>query len=138
MAKRTIRKVSGARLLHANGSMVFCENCEKVVGSINQMSYKYINLIFLCTCGNCGRIEISRGKNKNDISVQLNKMPSIRRKGVCCCTKCDTPLFSTVENALQNYFFFVECNCGEKYDTKPTFDKRLGETMELYKKLKEE
>ncbi len=136
MAKKTVKKLNGAKLLAPNGSLVFCENCEKVVGSINKSGYRYINFIFICTCGMCGRVEIIRDGHKNGISQHLNRMPKVVN-GVCCCRECDNPLLSVKEESVYNFSFFTECICGEKYDTKPSFNKRLGETLRILKKAKD-
>lgn len=123
-------------MLSANGGWVFCGNCEKIVGSINASAYNFITLIFCCTCGNYGCIEISRGKMRYNAEMRSNKMPSLKR-GVCCCSMCDEKLFSILEGKTETYSFFVECKCGEKYDVKPNFEKRLGETLKLFEKAKE-
>ncbi len=131
-----VRKEKGTRLLSKNSGLMFCENCEKIVGSVNIDGYMYINLSFRCTCENDANIEIIRDKHKNDISQPVNRMPG-RDKGRCNCRKCGVSMFSVIEDRVESYSFFVECKCGEKYDTIPTFESRLGETLELYKKAKE-
>ncbi len=135
---RTIRKTKGLKVLSRTGTggLVFCENCEKILGSINIKGYSYINMQFLCTCGNYGFIEVAR-KAFVDISNPVNKMPSVRRQNLSCCRKCETPLFSVIEDRIRNYSFYIECKCGERYDTKGTFDKRLGETLKILKKSRE-
>ena len=137
MAKKTLRNVVGARLLAPNGGLVFCDTCEKIVGSINAVGYKYLNLFFLCTCGNFGSVEIISGGNKNDITNHLNRMPK-ERNGVCMCKRCEKPLLSMIDERLRNYSFYIQCRCGEKYDTKPNFNKRLGETLVMFFKSKKQ
>lgn len=135
MTKKTLRNVVGARLLAPNGGLVFCDNCEKIVGSINKAGYKYLNVFFFCTCGSFGSIEIIRNGHENDITEHLHRMPKVRN-GVCVCRKCETLLLSMVDERLQNYSFYAECSCGEKYDTKPNFEKRLGETLKAFSESK--
>ncbi len=115
--------------------MVFCDNCEKIVGSINKAGYRYLNIAFICTCGNFGSIEVIRDGHYNDITKQICNTPKTKM-GVYCCTKCDMPLISMIDERVQNYSFYTECVCGERFDTKPAFDKRLGETLKAIKKLK--
>ncbi len=114
---------------------MFCGNCEKIVGSINALGYGRIMLVFSCTCGNYGRIEISRNKTRYNPGERVDRMPAIRNE-VCTCKACDKELFSVIESRVENFSFFVECKCGEKYDTKPNFNKRLGETLRLFKQTK--
>ncbi len=135
MSRTKFRKVVGAKLLDKNGSLVFCENCEKIVGSINRIGYRYMKIVFSCTCGTYGNIEIVKVNSRLGDAKQINKMPGIS-KGVCRCTKCDTPLLSMIDSRVLNYSFFAECVCGEAFDTKPNFNKRLGETLDLFEKWK--
>ena len=135
MAKKTITKIFGARFLSNGGSLIFCENCDKIVGSVNKSGYKYLNLAFICTCGNFGNIEVIRDGRFNDITRQIRKTPKTK-SGVYVCPQCDIPLISMIDERLQNYSYYIECVCGERFDTKPSFDKRLGETLKTIKKLK--
>ncbi len=115
---------------------MFCGNCEKIVGSINPFNYKRLMFVFSCTCGNYGSIEISRNKIRYNPDERVNRMPKIRNT-VCSCMMCNEPLFSVAEDRVENYSFFIECKCGEKYDTKPNFNRRLGETLKMFKESKE-
>lgn len=135
MAKKTITKIFGARFLSNGGSLIFCGNCDKIVGSVNKSGYKYLNLAFICTCGNFGNIEVVRDGHVNDITKQIRKTPKTKL-GVYVCPKCDIPLISMIDERVQNYSYYIECVCGERFDTKPGFDKRLGETLKAFKKLK--
>ncbi len=133
--KRTVRKLNGLHPLHPNGSLVFCETCEKILGSINERGYNYINIALVCTCGNYGKIEIIKGGHENDITKSVNKMPKIDLN-VNICRKCERPLFQITDGRVKSYSFYAECVCGERYDRKVTFDKRLGETLKKYSKIK--
>ncbi len=135
MAKKTITKLVDARFLSNGGSLLFCGNCGKIVGSVNKSGYKYLYLEFECTCGNCGKVEVIRDGHFNDIEMQIRNAPKTRL-GVFICSKCDTPLISMIDERVKSYAYFTECVCGERYDTKPRFDKRLGETLKAFKKLK--
>ena len=136
MARRLVRYLNGAKLLAPNGSLVFCENCEKIGGCINKSSYGYIKFVFICTCGLCGSVELIRnGRKPGSLTNRVDKMPKIVNH-VCTCCNCDRALLSVAEASVQNYSFFAECVCGEQFDTKPTFDKRLGETMKVYEQIK--
>lgn len=134
--RTTFKNVAGARLLAPNGGIVYCDNCEKIVGSINATGYNFLMLVFCCTCGNYGCIEISRNKTRYNPEERVNRTPLVK-KGVCTCGACDETLFSMLEDRIDNYSFFVECKCGEKYDIKPNFERRLGETLKLFRKTKE-
>ncbi len=136
-AKRTIRKIKAAHMLHPNGSLVFCDGCEKIVGSINEFGYRYINLKFICNCGNCGKIEITKKGHSGEPEMAVNKMPRVSRIKLFSCVKCRKPLFSMIDGRTRTYSFYAECMCGKRYDTKPNFDKRLGETLKIYKNQKE-
>jgi len=132
----TYKSVVGARLLRANGGLVYCDNCEKIVGSINDTGYNFMMLVFCCTCGNYGCIEISRNKMRYNSDFRVNNVPKTKRV-ICSCVACDENLFSIFEDRIENYSFFVECRCGEQYDIKPNFEKRLGETLRLFKQARE-
>lgn len=123
-------RIGGLRLLTRSGSLIFCDNCEKIVGSINRQGYRYLNLSIVCTCGNCGSIEISRPGNTSDPFERINKMPD-SREGIAVCKNCKMPIFGVISDRVRTYSFYVECVCGEKYDTKSNFSKRLGETIRL-------
>lgn len=133
--KRTVRNVNGINSLHPNGSLVFCENCEKILGSINERGYNYINIALVCTCGNYGQIEIIKNGHKNDTTRRVNKMPRTELN-INICRKCDRPLFQITEGRVKSYAFYAECVCGERYDRQVMFDKRLGETLKKYSKIK--
>lgn len=131
---RVTRKIKGARLLNRNYGLMFCDNCQKIVGSVNFDGYLYINLAFRCTCENEINLEIVRDKHNNDISIPINRMPQTH-KGRCICGECGVAMFAVISERVENYSFFVECRCGAKYDTVPNFTSRLGETLEMYKKI---
>ncbi len=131
--EKTVRRIKGVHLLQSEGSLIFCDTCEKIIGSINAEGYNYVNLTFLCTCDNCGRIEIIKGGRKEICDTDVHKMPSEKRIGMLYCEDCNTPLLSMIEGRTKNYSFVIECVCGEKYDRKPKFEKRFGELIELYK-----
>ena len=135
MAKKTITKIDGARFLSNGGSLIFCENCGKIVGSVNKYGYKYLYLLFVCTCGYKGEIEVIRDGHFNDYKKLINKAPKTKL-GVFICNKCDTPLISMIDERVQSYTYYTECICGEKFDAKPKFNERLGETLKAYKKMK--
>ena len=105
-----------------------------IIGSVNRFGYKYLYIAFECNCGNQGNIEIIRDGHFNDREKIIRKTPKTKL-GTFICAKCDTPLISMIDKRV-TYTFYTECVCGEKYDTKPTFDTRLGETLKAYKKLK--
>ena len=80
-------------------------------------------------------MEISRGKEYIEQNTAKRKMPTAE-DGVYLCKKCRTPLFSMIENRVLTYIFAVRCQCGEDYDMKTKFDKRLGETAKLLRNRK--
>ena len=132
----TYKKIVGARLLSANGGLIYCDNCEKIVGSMNALGYNLMMLVFCCTCGIYGSIEISRTKARYRPELRANRMPVVKGRA-CCCAGCDEPLFAVMEDRVQTYSFFVECKCGAQYDVKPSFNKRLGETLQMFKRSKD-
>ncbi len=132
--EKTIKKIRGAHLLQSEGSLIFCDTCEKIIGSINTGGYNYIKLLFLCTCDNYGSIEIIKGGHEEICDADVHKMPGEKRIGMLYCEDCNTPLLSVIEERIKNYSFSMECVCGQKYDRKPKFEKRFGELIELYKK----
>lgn len=134
MVKKTLTKISGARFLSSGGSLVFCDRCGIIIGSVNRYGYKYLYITFDCNCGNHGEIKIIRDGHLNDQENPIYKAPKTRL-GTFVCTKCDTPLISIIKGRVQ-YSYYIECICGEKYDSQPSFDKRLGETLKAFKKQK--
>jgi len=127
---KTVRRLNGVRTLKPNGSLTFCDSCEKIVGSINEKGYSYINIGLICTCGRHGNIEIIKNKKTIDLSEKIDKMPQVIG-GASYCKTCRIPIFSIAEERVKSYSFYAECICGERYDRKGTFDKRLGETLTL-------
>ena len=131
MAK--VSKVTGLRTLSRSGSLIFCENCDKILGSINKYGSKYIYLSIDCNCENIGKAEIYSKDCTLDPSKRIGKMPA-EINGVAVCKKCGTQLFNVIDDRVRNYSFYVECSCGERYDLKPSSPKRLGETVKILKK----
>lgn len=127
------RKIRGLFTLSKSGSLVFCKECKRIVGSINEKGYRYINLVIDCRCQLRGDLEIITEKSTSNQYEAVRHMP-MAKNGVAVCKNCGTPMFSVIEERVEGYSFYVECICGEKYDLKPTFPKRLGETLEKIKK----
>ena len=113
--------------LKKGGSLVFCSICEKIIASINQDSYKYIKLDIDCSCGNHGSLEFSSTRLLPDFD-SIKQMP-YEKDGLAICKNCKTKMFGVIPHRTSNYSFYIECKCGEKYNIKPTFEKRLGETL---------
>lgn len=109
------------------GGLLYCKLCEKIVGSINKSSYRFLKINLICTCGNYGMIEIAHKTADSDIYSFANKMPDFKNN-LASCKKCGIPIFGVVEERVGNYSFYAECKCGARYDTRPTEHKRLGET----------
>lgn len=135
--ERAKRTESGAYLLAKNGGLLFCSACQKIVGSVNRDGYRFIRISFVCTCNadEMRFIEISRGDEYIERGTAKRKMPTAE-DGVYLCKKCRTPMFSMIENRVHTYVFAVRCQCGEDYDMKTQFGKRLGETVKLLKNRK--
>ncbi len=132
---KTKAYLRGLKTLAKSGSLVFCGNCEKVLGSINSKSFKDIKLSIICTCGNYGSLIISHGKSYEDEFRYIGQMPLIK-KDILYCKKCKEPLFGVIDQRTVQYAFSVQCRCGEKYDLKPSFPSRLGETLKMYENSK--
>ena len=129
---KTTYTLSGLKLLSKGGSLIFCENCKKIVGSINKSGYRYINISMVCSCGNYGSLEIRRPDAEVDLLERINRTAD-EKNGVQTCKKCGNPIFGIIANRVRTYSFYAECICGEKYDQKSNFSKRLGETARLLK-----
>ena len=129
---KTTYKLSGIKLLSKGGSLIFCENCQKIVGSINKSGYRYIAIEADCCCGNRWSLEIAKPNSTVNLSKRLNRK-SNKENGVHICKKCRTPIFGVVASQVSIYSFYAECICGEKYDAKSNSFKRLEETARLLK-----
>lgn len=127
-------RIQRLHTLSKGGSLVFCGNCKKILGSINKSAYRYINMAINCDCGNNGTIEIAHTDSTSDPREFVKKMP-FEKNSVSICKKCNTPLFSVIGSRITSYSFYVECKCGEKYDLESTYSKRLGETLKKYNEL---
>ncbi len=125
--------VKGLRTLSKYGSLIFCENCERVIGSINEQGYRYINLNLTCKCGVFCSLEMAKKLNTSDADDVQDRMPS-SKDGIMVCKRCGMPMFGIIDDRIKSYSFFIECDCGEKYDLIPTFPVRLGETLKTIKK----
>ena len=129
---KTTYRLSGVKLLAKGGSLIFCENCQKIVGSINKSGYRYIALEADCCCGNRWSIEIARPDSSVNPLKRLNRMTD-RKDGVHICKKCGEPIFGIVASQVGIYSFYTQCVCGEKYDSKSNSFKRLEETARILK-----
>ena len=129
---KTTYSLNGLKLLSKGGSLIFCENCKKIVGSLNKSGYRYINISLVCSCGNYGNLEIARPDSEANPSRRVNRMP-YEKDSVQLCKNCKTPIFGIIANRVRTYSFFAECICGEKYDQKSNSSRRLGETARLLK-----
>ncbi len=132
--KRSYR-AKALRTLTKTGSLVFCENCKRILGSINEKGYRYINLSINCNCDcdEMGSLEIVTEASTSDLYEAVNRMPK-SKNGLAVCGKCGMPMFGIIDDRVKGYSFYVECVCGEKYDLKSTFPQRLGETLDTIKK----
>ena len=129
---KTTHTLSGVKLLSKGGSLIFCENCKKIIGSINKNGYRYINISVVCSCGNYGSVEIARPDSTADPFEKVRNIPN-EKNGVQVCQNCETPIFGIIASRVRTYSFYAECICGEKYDLKSNSAKRLGETARLLK-----
>ncbi len=120
--------VKNVKLLKKSGSLFFCSNCEKIIGSINERGYSYVNLVFLCNCNHDIHHHIEIADNAY-IPESVNRVPAVNNLGVYCCRKCKTPLFSIINERVLNYSFHIKCVCGEEYDKQSIIANRLGETI---------
>ncbi len=114
------------------GSLIFCENCQKIIGSINKSGYRYIAIEADCLCGNRWSLEIARPDSTVSSLKRLGCMTD-KKNGVHICKKCQMPIFGIVSSQVSTYSFYAECICGEKYDAKNKAFKRLEETARLLK-----
>lgn len=124
------QRIFGLHTLAKNGSLVFCNVCERIIASINKTSYKYINLSITCSCGNHCGLEFPANAGNSD-REKVCRMPYMKN-GLAVCKSCGGKIFGVVQHRVTTYSFSVECTCGEKYGTTPTFDQRLGETIKRF------
>ncbi len=117
----------GLRTLAKGGSLVFCNQCDKIIASINSNAYQYIKLSIDCSCGNHGSLEFSFSKIPPDFD-KIRTMP-YEKDGLAICKVCGNKMFGVIPHRTRNYSFYCVCSCGEKYNIKPSFEKRLGETI---------
>lgn len=133
---KTLYDIKNVSLLKKGGSLMFCENCGKIVGSINEKAYSYVYFTFLCSCNTELRHHVEI--NKHEYTPKpVNYAPNINNLGVYTCKKCNIPLFSVAEERIRGFSFHIKCICGEIYDKRPTSQKRrrLGETLMKFKKM---
>ena len=133
---KTNVKLHGVKTLARGGSIIFCEDCGYILGSVNKVSYRYIEMGLNCFCGNYGKMKFETQESTADPYERIGRMPALKN-GVAVCKKCGTQLFNAIPGRVKMYSCYVECKCGEKYDMMPTQDMRLGETIKLYKKITE-
>ena len=126
----------GVRTLTRGGSIIFCEGCEKILGSINKESYRYIRMSFICTCDDRANLEFETKESTANPCETVGRMPDLKN-GVAVCKRCGIQLFNVIPTRVKKFSFYAECKCGEKYDMVPNQDRRLGETIKLYKKITE-
>lgn len=126
------RKLNGTHLYRKNGSLIFCDGCNRIIGSLNGSGYKNINLGFICKCNpdKLRRIEILRDESRSDTVKGVLKS----RNGKFVCTECGMPLLSIAEERVMACVFDVKCCCGADYGSKNFQKNRLDETVERLKK----
>ncbi len=133
---KTRVKLQGVNTLTRGGSIIFCQGCNKILGSVNKDSYRYIKMSLVCSCGDYGNLEFERAESTSDPYERIGRMPGLKN-GVAVCKSCGVQLFNVIPTRVKAYSYYVECKCGEKYDLVPMQDRRLGETIKLYKKITE-
>lgn len=122
----------GLHTLAKKGSLVFCNECNRIIASINKQGYREISIRIRCICSNYGKLEISRMDSIYDLCPNEDYTP-LSKDGVMLCRKCKNPLFGIIDERVYAYHFDVECICGARYSKKPIFENRLGETLKLIK-----
>ena len=127
-------KINNAVLLKKGGSLIFCNDCNRIVGSINENAYSYININFDCSCNTMVRHSVEIMKKEYTLK-NVGNAPKLSAFGLYSCKKCNTPLLSIVKDRVTSFSFHVKCSCGEIYDKKDVVEKRLGETLDRIKKM---
>ena len=117
-----------------NGGLMFCDKCEKIVGSINAKGYRFLSFSLTCTCSNECQLELIRKSSTFDIAMKYKRKPHIKNN-LMSCVDCGTPIFGIIEERVEKFSFNAECICGAKYDTKARTNRRLEETV-LFLKYK--
>ncbi len=133
---KTRVRLHGVKTLTRGGSIIFCEGCGRILGSVNKESYRYIKINLICSCGDYGNLEFETLESTADPYERVGHMP-VLKNGVAVCKSCGVQIFNVIPTRVKAYSYYVECKCGEKYDMVPTQDMRLGETIKLYKKITE-
>ena len=126
--------IKNAVLMKKGGNLMFCKDCNKIVGSINKEIPSYINIKFTCTCDSIVTRSVEIANEKYEQKRVGNALKS-NKFGLYSCKKCNSPLFSIVKERVASFCFHVKCSCGEIYDEKLVFEKRLGETLRRIKKM---
>lgn len=114
------------------GGLVFCNNCEQIVGSINLKGYRFLSFNLTCTCCNQGQFEIVCKNSAFDVTKPPKRKPHLKNN-LMSCKDCQTPIFGIIEERVKNFSFKAECACGAKYDTKARENRRLEETAMFLK-----
>lgn len=128
-----LRYSKNLHTLKKSGSLIFCDSCNMIIGSINIASYENLCLHINCSCGTKGALQFSKTEILERKSV--NRTPAYLN-GVYTCSKCNTPLLSVIYSRVKNYSFYVECICGEIYDYPIEHHNPLSETLNRFKQEK--
>lgn len=113
-----------AHFLKGHASWLYCDNCNKTVGYLCYITYRYFRFTFACQCGCEGSVE-NKYKEIDLDGLQvgtLSRNPTNKRY---CCEKDKSALFSPVPKNLQSYHAEIVCKaCNTRYVCEEDFSKR--------------
>ena len=127
-------ELSELMLLNEHGGILFCKSCKRIIGYINEKSYKSIKMAMLCSCGSTGYLHLyAENAAKRHGAAFKNKKPDVINS-VYVCGGCGMQLFEIDDSRVDSCAFETVCSCGACYNGNSMFSKRLGETVEYLKR----
>ena len=112
-----------AHFLKGHASWLYCDNCNKTVGYLCYVTYRYFRFSFLCRCGCQGMVENSY----SDVDLQSLPLGKLTRNPVnkrYCYPRDNSALFSPVPKNLRSYHAQVVCKaCNTRYVCEEDFTK---------------
>lgn len=92
----------------ANG-LIYCGRCKHIVAKMDRGAEAY-QAVFICKCGECGRIESDTKKLK---LAEKSVVAIVDEEYLC--PKYDKRLIVIKKDAVKSFSFYIKCSCGAVY-----------------------
>lgn len=109
-------------MMKPTGGLISCSKCGFINGYIYEGNTEYMNYVYMCNCGEFGKIEVYRGHRP---ALNKPKRAAYLVDNILLCPNCERELLWVKPDSTLNYAFNMVCKCGVEYDEK--FDSNQSE-----------